>query len=185
LIKDERNLGVGVQIAPTPFIVISMIETKVVKLEFPEGCNIILGHSHFIKTVEDLHEALVNSVPKIKFGLAFIESSGPCLVRSSGTDDELKEVAEKNALNLGTGHTFLIVLGKGFYPINVLNAIKRVPEVCRVFCATGNSVEVIVAETAQGKGILGVVDGFHTKGVEGEKDIKERKKLLRELGYKL
>jgi len=162
-----------------------MIETKTVKLEFQKDCNIILGHSHFIKTVDDLHEALVNSVSGIKFGLAFCESSGPCLVRSSGTDEELKKIAEKNALNLGAGHCFIIVLGKGFYPINVLNTIKNVPEVCRIICATANPVEIIVAETSQGRGILGVIDGSHTKGIETEKDVKERKELLRKLGYKL
>jgi hypothetical protein len=162
-----------------------MIETKIVKLEFPKDCNIILGHSHFIKTVEDLHETLVDSASGIRFGLAFCESSGPCLVRSSGTDEELKRIAERNALNLGAGHSFVIVLGKGFYPINVLNSIKNVQEVCRIFCATANPVEVIIAETSQGRGILGVIDGSHTKGIETEKDIKERKELLRKLGYKL
>jgi len=171
--------------SPRPHLVIYMIETKIVKLEVPEECNIILGHSHFIKTVEDLHEAMVNSVPGIKFGLAFCESSGPCLVRSSGTDEELKKIAEKNALNLGAGHSFIIVLGKGFYPINVLNAIKNVPEVCRIFCATANPVEVVIGETSQGRGILGVIDGSHTKGIETEKDVKERKDFLRKIGYKL
>ena len=162
-----------------------MIETKIVKLEFPKDCNIILGHSHFIKTVEDLHETLVDSASGIRFGLAFCESSGPCLVRSSGTDEELKRIAERNTLNLGAGHSFVIVLGKGFYPINVLNSIKNVQEVCRIFCATANPVEVIMAETSQGRGILGVIDGSHTKGIETEKDVKERKELLRKLGYKL
>lgn len=162
-----------------------MIETKTIKLEFPKECNIVLGHSHFIKTVEDLHETLVNSVPGIKFGLAFCESSGSCLVRSSGTDEELKKVAEKNALNIGAGHSFIIILGKGFYPINVSNAIKDVPEVCRIFCATANSVEVIIAETSQGRGVLGVIDGSHTKGIETENDVKERKEFLRKIGYKL
>jgi hypothetical protein len=162
-----------------------MIETKTIKLEFPKDCNVILGHSHFIKTVEDLHESLVTSVPGIRFGLAFCESSGPCLVRSSGTDDELKRIAEENALNLGAGHSFIIILGKGFYPVNVLNAIKNVPEVCRIFCATANPVEVIIAETSQGRGILGVIDGEHTKGIETEKDVKERKEFLRKIGYKL
>ena len=175
----------GVQISLTPLIVIKMIETKIVKLEFPKDCNIILGHSHFIKTVEDLHETLASTVPEIRFGLAFCESSGPCLIRSSGTDEGLKKIAEKNALNLGAGHSFIIILGKGFYPINVLNAIKNVPEVCRVFCATANSVEVIIVETPQGRGILGVVDGSHTKGIETEEDVKERKEFLREIGYKL
>ena len=162
-----------------------MIETKIVKLEFPKDCNIILGQSHFIKTVEDVHETLVHSVPGIKFGLAFCESSGPCLVRSSGTDEELKRIAEENALSIGAGHSFIVILGKGFYPINVLNQIKSVPEVCRIFCATSNNVEVILAETSQGRGILGVIDGSHTKGIETEKDVKERKEFLRKIGYKL
>jgi hypothetical protein len=162
-----------------------MIETKTVKLEFPKDCNIILGQSHFIKTVEDLNETLVQSLPGIKFGLAFCESSGPCLVRSSGTDEELKRVAEKNALNIGAGHSFIIVLGKGFYPLNVLNPIKNVPEVCRIFCATANPVEVILAETSQGRGILGVIDGSHIKGIETEKDVRDRKEFLRKIGYKL
>jgi hypothetical protein len=162
-----------------------MIETKSVKLEFPKDCNIILGQSHFIKTVEDVHETLVSSIPGIKFGLAFCESSGPCLVRSSGTDEELKKIAEKNALNLGAGHSFIVILGKGFYPVNVLNNVKNVPEVCRIFCATANPVEVILAETSQGRGILGVIDGSHTKGIETEKDVKDRKEFLRKIGYKL
>ena len=161
------------------------MELKTVKIEKPEGMNMILGQTHFIKSVEDIHEAMVNSVPGIKFGLAFCESSGPCLVRSSGTDEELVRLAEKNALALGAGHTFIVLLGEGFYPINVLNAIKAVPEVCRIFCATANPVEVIVAETEQGRGILGVVDGLSPKGIEAEKDVEERKGLLRALGYKL
>lgn len=161
------------------------MELKTVKIEKPEGMNMILGQTHFIKSVEDIHEAMVNSVPGIKFGLAFCESSGPCLVRSSGTDEELVRLAEKNALALGAGHAFIVLLGEGFYPINVLNAIKMVPEVCRIFCATANPVEVIVAETEQGRGILGVVDGLSPKGIEAEKDVEERKGLLRALGYKL
>ena len=161
------------------------MELKTVKIEKPEGMNMILGQTHFIKSVEDIHEAMVNSVPGIKFGLAFCESSGPCLVRSSGTDEELVRLAEKNALALGAGHTFIVLLGEGFYPINVLNAIKAVPEVCRIFCATANPVEVVVAETEQGRGILGVVDGLSPKGIEAEKDVEERKGLLRALGYKL
>ena len=161
------------------------MELKTVKIEKPEGMNMILGQTHFIKSVEDIHEAMVNSVPGIKFGLAFCESSGPCLVRSSGTDEELVRLAEKSALALGAGHTFIVLLGEGFYPINVLNAIKAVPEVCRIFCATANPVEVIVAETEQGRGILGVVDGLSPKGIEAEKDVEERKGLLRALGYKL
>jgi len=161
------------------------MELKTVKIEKPEGMNMILGQTHFIKSVEDIHEAMVNSVPGIKFGLPFCESSGPCLVRSSGTDEELVRLAEKNALALAAGHAFIVLLGEGFYPINVLNAIKMVPEVCRIFCATANPVEVIVAETEQGRGILGVVDGLSSKGIETEKDLEERKGLLRALGYKL
>ncbi len=161
------------------------MELKTVKVEKPEGMNMILGQTHFIKSVEDIHEAMVNAVPGIRFGLAFCESSGPCLVRSSGTEEKLVRLAEKNALALGAGHTFIVLLGEGFYPINVLNAIKAVPEVCRIFCATANPVEVIVAETEQGRGILGVIDGLSPKGIETEKDVKERKELLRTIGYKL
>ncbi len=155
-----------------------------VKIKKPEDLNFIFGQSHFIKTVEDLHEVLVNAVPGIKFGLAFCESSGPCLVRSSGTDKKLVKLAEKNALKIGAGHTFIIFLGN-VYPINVLNAVKQVPEVCRIFCATANSVEVVVGETKQGRAILGVVDGSSPKGVEKKKDKKERKEFLRKIGYKL
>jgi len=160
------------------------MDIKTVKIENPEGLNLILGQSHFIKTVEDLHEALVSSVPGIKFGLAFCESSGPCLVRTSGTDDALVALAAKNALALSSGHAFIVFL-KDAFPVNVLNAVKAVPEVCRVLCATANPVEVIVAQTEQGRGILGVIDGYASKGVEGEEDIKERKELLRRFGYKL
>lgn len=174
----------GVQISLTP-LRDNMIETKIIKLDFPEGCNVILGQSHFIKTVEDMHEALIQSVPGIKFGLAFCESSGPCLVRSSGTDVELKQMAEENALKIGAGHSFIVILGKGFYPVNVLNSLKNVPEVCRIFCATANPVEVVLIETPQGRGILGVVDGSRTKGIETEKDVKDRKEFLRKIGYKL
>lgn len=161
------------------------MELKTVQIEKPGMMNFILGQSHFIKTVEDLHEALVGAVPGIQFGLAFCESSGPALVRASGTDDGLTDLAKQNALALSAGHSFIIFLGEGFYPINVLNAVKRVPEVCRIFCATANPVEVIVAETEQGRGILGVVDGVKTKGVETEEDVAERKNLLRTIGYKL
>jgi len=161
------------------------MELKVVRIEKPETVNLILGQAHFIKTVEDLHEALVSSVPGIKFGLAFCESSGPALVRASGTDDELLELAKRNALELSAGHSFIIFLGAGFYPVNVLNAVKMVPEVCRIFCATANPVEVILAETEQGRGILGVVDGILTKGIETEGDVVWRKGLLRTIGYKL
>lgn len=154
------------------------------KLEYPIGCNIILGQTHFIKSVEDIYEALVSSIPGIKFGLAFSESSGPCLVRCEGTDSELKDIAAQNVLKIGAGHCFLIIM-KNAYPINVLNSIKRVYEVCNIFCATANPVEVIVAETDQGRGILGVVDGLKPKGIESTKDVEDRKKFLRDIGYKL
>ena len=156
-----------------------------VKIEKPEAVNFILGQTHFIKTVEDLHEALVGAVPGIKFGLAFCEASGACLVRWSGTDPALVELAQKNAQALGAGHTFIVFLCEGYYPVNVLNAVKMVPEVCRIFCATANPTDVIVAVTEQGRGILGVVDGFSPVGVEGEAGIAWRRKLLRQIGYKL
>jgi hypothetical protein len=156
-----------------------------VKIEKPEETNFILGQSHFIKTVEDLHEALVSSVPGIKFGLAFCEASGKCLVRWSGTDAAMIELAQKNALAIGAGHSFILFLGEGFYPINVLNTIKNATEVCHIFCATANPVEVILAETEQGRGILGVIDGFPPKGIEGEEDIAWRKGFLRMIGYKM
>jgi hypothetical protein len=159
------------------------MELKLVKIEMPKDCNVILGMAHFIKTVEDLHEALVCSVPNVKFGLAFCESSGDCLVRVEGTDEELKAAAANNMLNLGCGHSFLIFL-RGAYPINVLNSIKQVQEVCTVYAATANPLEVVVAETAQGRGILGVVDGLKPKGIEDEKGAKWRKELLRKIGYK-
>jgi adenosine/AMP kinase len=161
------------------------MELTGVQIEKPEAVNLILGQSHFIKTVEDLHETLVCSVHGIKFGLAFCESSGPALVRAGGTDDELIELAKRNALALSAGHSFIIFLGEGFYPVNVLNAVKMVPEVCRIFCATANPVEVIIAETEQGRGILGVVDGIKTKGVETTDDVAHRKDFLRMIGYKL
>jgi len=160
------------------------MELKIVPIEKPEDMNFILGQSHFIKTVEDIHEALVTAVPGIRFGVAFCESSGPALVRASGTDPELVELAKKNALALAAGHAFIILLGN-VYPINVLNRIKDVPEVCRIFCATANPVQVIIAETEQGRGILGVIDGVKTKGVETDEDIKKRKDFLRMIGYKL
>ena len=155
-----------------------------VKIEKPEEVSFILGQSHFIKTVEDLHEALVGAVPGIEFGLAICEASGPALVRSSGTSAELTELATKNALAIGAGHSFIVFLGNAF-PINVLNAVKAVPEVCHIFCATANSVDVIVAETGLGRGILGVIDGEKPKGPEGEKEVGERKALMRRFGYKL
>ncbi|MCD6445023.1 adenosine-specific kinase [Candidatus Bathyarchaeota archaeon] len=160
------------------------VKLEVVKVDVPEGVNVILGQSHFIKTVEDLHEVLVNSVPGIKFGLAFNEASGPCLVRASGNDEELKNLAVENALRIGCGHAFIIYI-RDAYPINVLNAIKHVPEVCRIFAATANPLQVIVAETEQGRGILGVIDGFKTKGVETPDDVRKRKEFLRKIGYKL
>lgn len=161
------------------------MELKTIKVEKPETINFILGQSHFIKTVEDIHEALVNAAPGIKFGLAFCEASGKRLVRWSGTDAAMIELAKKNALAIGAGHTFLVFLGEGFYPINVLNAIKAVPEVCRIFCATANPTEVIVVESEQGRGILGVIDGASPLGVEDEEGIAWRKEFLRKIGYKL
>jgi len=163
---------------------VDIVELISVSVENPEGLNFILGQSHFIKTVEDLHEALISTSPFIKFGLAFCESSGPCLVRWSGNDPELIELARRNAQRIASGHCFIIFL-KDAFPINVLNSVKMVPEVCRIFCATANPVTVILAENDQGRGILGVIDGFKTKGVEGEEEIKERKELLRKFGYKL
>lgn len=161
------------------------MELKTIKIEKPETINFILGQTHFIKTVEDVHEALVNAVPGIKFGLAFCEASGKRLVRWSGTDSAMIELAQKNALAIGAGHTFIVFLGEGFYPINVLNAIKAVPEVCRIFCATANPTEIIVAESEQGRGILGVIDGASPLGVEDEEGIAWRKEFLRKIGYKL
>jgi len=156
-----------------------------VTIDKPETTNFIFGQAHFIKTVEDLHEALVAAVPGIRFGVAFCEASGKCLVRWSGTDPAMVELARKNAQAIAAGHSFFIFLGDGFYPINVLNTVKMVPEVCRIFCATANPSEVILAETGQGRAVLGVVDGLITKGIEGDDDIKWRKGLLRQIGYKL
>ena len=161
------------------------MELKVIPIDKPEDLNFILGQSHFIKTVEDLHETLVQAVPGIQFGLAFCEASGPTLVRSSGTDPQLIELAEKNALALGAGHSFIILLGQGYFPINVLNAVKMVPEVCRIFCATANPAQVIVAQSEQGGGILGVIDGNSPRGVETEGDAAHRREFLRKIGYKL
>ncbi|MGC9393279.1 MAG: adenosine-specific kinase [Anaerolineae bacterium] len=157
----------------------------IVLIEKPEPINFILGQSHFIKTVEDLHETLVTAVPGIKFGIAFCEASGKSLVRWSGTDDAMIELARSNALALSAGHSFIIFLGEGFYPVNVLNAVKMVPEVAHIFCATANPTQVILAETEQGRGILGVIDGMLTQGIEGEEDIAWRKDFLRMIGYKL
>ena len=160
------------------------MELTTVKIENPDGLNLILGQTHFIKSVEDLHEALVTTVPGIKFGLAFNEASGPCLVRKTGTDEKLVELAVKNAQAIGAGHMFIVFLD-GAFPINVLNRIKDVPEVCRIYCATANPVEVIIAQTDQGRGILGVIDGNSPKGVETDADIQTRKEFLRKIGYKL
>lgn len=161
------------------------MELMSVTIDKPETLNFILGQTHFIKTVEDLHETLVNAVPGIKFGLAFCEASGACLIRTSGTDPALVALATKNALAIGAGHTFLVFLGEGFYPINVLNAVKTVPEVCHIFCATANPTQVIIAEGDQGRGILGVIDGFKPQGVEDEQGVAWRQSLLRKIGYKL
>jgi adenosine/AMP kinase len=155
------------------------------KIEKPDTINFILGQTHFIKSVEDIHEALVASAPGIKFGVAFCEASGKCLVRWSGTDPAMIELAQRNARSIAAGHCFVVFLGDGFYPLNVLNAVKMVPEVCRIFCATANPTEVILVETEQGRAIVGVVDGSPPKGVEGEADIAWRRNLLRQIGYKL
>ena len=160
------------------------MKLETVKVEVPENGNIILGTAHFIKTVEDIYEALVNAVPSIKFGVGFCEASGPCLVRVEGNDGELKSLATNHASRIGCGHSFIIFL-KNAYPINVLDKIKQVPEVCTIHAATANALEVIVAETEQGRGILGVVDGFKTKGIETEEDVAARKGFLRKIGYKL
>lgn len=161
-----------------------MVELKLVKIKKPDEVNLILGQSHFIKTVEDLYEVLVGSVPGIKFGLAFAESSGACKVRSEGNDPELKKLASDNVLEIGAGHSFMVLL-KDAYPINVLNAIKNIPEVCNIYCATANPVEVIIIESDTGRGILGVIDGAKPKGVETEADITWRKDFLRKISYKL
>jgi adenosine/AMP kinase len=157
---------------------------KIIDVNVPEGCNAILGQSHFIKTVEDLYEALVNAVPNIKFGLAFCESSGPCLVRSEGNDEEMKKLATQTSVKLSAGHTFIVFM-RNAYPINVLDKIKSVPEVCNIFLATANPFQVVLAETEQGRGVLGVIDGFFSKGIETERDIEERRQFLRKIGYKL
>ena len=159
------------------------MELKTVKIENPDDLNFILGHSHFIKTVEDIHEAVVCTVPNAKFGVAFCEASDVCLVRYSGTDEEMIELAKKNAYALSAGHTFIIFM-KDMFPINILNTIQNVPEVARIHCATANPVEVIIAETDLGRGIIGVIDGFASKGIETEEDIEKRKGFLRMIGYK-
>ncbi|MGE5533311.1 MAG: adenosine-specific kinase [Bacillota bacterium] len=160
------------------------MDLKTVKIDPPKGCNTIIGMAHFIKTAEDLYEALVNSVPNIQFGLGFCESSGPCLVRHEGNDQELRRLASEKAFEIGCGHNFLVFI-RNAYPLNVLDKIKKVPEVCTVYAATANPLEVIVAETDLGRGIIGVVDGLKSKGVETEDDVRERRSFLRKIGYKL
>jgi adenosine/AMP kinase len=160
------------------------MELQAIRIDKPESVNFILGQTHFIKSVEDIHEALVNCVPGIKFGLAFCEASSACLIRWSGTDDAMVQLAQRNAQAIGAGHSFIVFLAEGFYPLNVLNAIKAVPEVCQIFCATANPTEVLVAETALGRGIAGVIDGNSPKNIEREADIARRKGLLRMIGYK-
>ncbi len=159
------------------------MELKTIAVENPEHLNLILGQSHFIKTVEDLHETIVSTVPGAKFGLAFCEASDVCLVRHSGTDLDLVELARKNAYSIGAGHSFIIFM-RDMFPINILNPIQAVPEVCRIYCATANPVQVVVAQTEQGRGILGVIDGFSPKGIESETDIAKRRSFLRMIGYK-
>ena len=161
-----------------------MVELKTVRIDPPIDCSVILGMAHFIKTTEDLYEALVNAVPTIKFGLEFCESSGPCLVRKEGNDEELKRLSAEKAYELACGHSFLIYF-RNAYPINVLDKVKHVPEVCTIFAATANPIETVVVETAQGRGIIGVVDGFKSKGLETEEDVRERREFLRKIGYKL
>ncbi len=160
------------------------MELKTIKIENPDNLNLILGQSHFVKTVEDIHEAMVNTVPGAKFGVAFCEASVQCLLRSGGTDQALVDLAKKNAQAVNAGHSFIIFM-KDMFPINVLNVIQNVPEVCRIYCATANPLEVIVAETEQGRGVMGVIDGFSLKGVESPEDEDVRKQFLRKIGYKL
>ena len=171
----ERNLNLA--------NLIDAMDTIVVNVQVPEGHNAILGQSHFIKSAEDLFEALVNAVPNIKFGLAFCESSGPCLVRVEGNDEDLQQLASQTALALSAGHTFIVFM-KNAFPINVLDKVKAVPEVCNIFLATANPFQVILAQTEQGRGILGVIDGYAPKGVETDKDVEERRAFLRKIGYK-
>ncbi|MBZ5719511.1 MAG: adenosine-specific kinase [Acidobacteriia bacterium] len=160
-----------------------MLDFETVPLEVPADTNIIVGQTHFIKTVEDMYEAVVNTVPQGKFGMAFNEASGPCLTRSEGNDDELRNAAIRNAQALGAGHVFVLIL-RNAYPINLLNVVQNIPEVCSIFCATANPVEVVVAKTGQGRGVMGVIDGSSPKGVEGPTDITARKEFLRKIGYK-
>jgi uncharacterized protein len=159
------------------------VEIINIRLTVPDDCNIIVGQSHFIKTIEDLYELIVTSCPHCRFGIAFCEASGPCLIRVEGNDPELKKLAAENSISMGAGHTFVLLL-KDAFPINVLNAVKACSEVCQVFCATANPLEVVIAETDQGRGVIGVIDGFSPKGVETEADAKARKDFLRKIGYK-
>jgi len=160
------------------------LKNDVVQMEFPEDCNVIVGQSHFIKTVEDIYETIVTGVPGMKFGIAFNEASGPCLVRKEGNDEELIDIAVKNALNIGAGHVFVLIIKNG-YPINIMNSLKNVQDVCRIFAATANPLQIITTQTQQGKGVIGVVDGFSPKGVEQKEDVSKRKEFLREItGYK-
>ncbi len=163
---------------------VSGLKIDIVDVKIPEGCNLIFGISHFIKTVEDVYEAVVNSVPGAKFGLAFAEASGPCLIRHEGTDEELRRLAAETLLRIGCGHTFLIIM-RNMYPINVMEKLKNVPEVCTILAATANPLQVIVVETEQGRGVMAVIDGYSSKGIEDEKHIEERKQFLRKIGYKL
>ncbi len=164
-------------------VVGEVMELKSVKVDIPEGANVIIGQTHFIKTTEDLYEAIVGAVPQAKFGIAFCEASGPCLIRVEGNDDKLKKLATDNAMRIGAGHTFIVYL-ENSYPINVLNRIKNLDEVCSIFCATANPVDVLVAENDKGRGIVGVIDGEKPKGIEGPKDTEDRKAFLRKIGYK-
>ena len=182
--RERRALPYAMLQSPHRRVLEYTMELKTIIIEKPAEMNFILGQSHFIKTVEDLYEAIVQTVPGMKFGIAFCESSGPALVRYAGNDQKLIEIAQKNALALSCGHSFIIFMESGF-PINILNTIKNAPEVCQIFCATANPVEVIVAESEQGRGILGVIDGEKTQGIESEADIKTRKEFLRKIGYKL
>ena len=159
------------------------IKFEIIEVKIPEGCNVIFGVTHFIKSVEDIYEAFVNTVPNAKFGLAFAEASGPCLIRHEGTDDELRKLAAETLYKIGCGHTFIVFM-RDMYPINVMQRLKSVPEVCTILAATANPLQIIVAETSQGRGVIGVVDGFKPKGIEDDEDIKKRREFLRKIGYK-
>ncbi len=161
------------------------MEISVVQIEKPEAINLVIGQSHFVKTVEDIHEVLVTAVPGIKFGVAFCEASAKRLIRSSGTSPEMVKLAQQNAFRIGAGHSFILFLEEGFFPINVLNALKMVPEVCRLYCATANPTQVLIAETEQGRGIVGIIDGGPPTGIEAEEDVQWRKDFLRKIGYKI